>query len=295
MSVSAATSKIVLNPATQKQVEAFLMSPKHALGITGDTGVGKGTLATYIASQILDLEPGKLERHPYFKRFEPKKDTISVEQAREIAAFMRLKTTGDTEIRRVVVVEHANTMTIEAQNALLKTIEEPPADTVLILTLPTSRSVLPTIASRLQTISVHAPETELLIIHLEELGFASDMIERSVRISSGLPGLAVALLSEQSEHQLVAAISLAKKVLQADTFERLIMIDDIVKNKQVDNLLSALSFTAQAALEVSAAKDANAKVLRKWADIQKFTLQAREQAAQNAQSKLLLTNLFLNL
>lgn len=70
-----------------------------------------------------------------------------IESIREIIHFLTIQTTKKGELR-AVVVEDAHLMTPEAQNAFLKTLEEPPRDTIIILTAPRDDLLLPTITSR---------------------------------------------------------------------------------------------------------------------------------------------------
>lgn len=288
-------NNLVLHPKTVAQTVAFVAKPKHALGILGPDGIGKGSVARQIAADVLHIPTNKLDNYNYFRVFEPVGSSISIEQAREIASFMKLKTTGNGVIRRVVIIEHADKLTIEAQNALLKTIEEPPADTVLILTITSIKSVLPTIASRLEKLQLLIPETAATTTQLIKEGRSREDIDKILRMSNGLPGLSRTLLEDSAEHSLVHSIELAKRVLVCDTFERLVMIDEITKNKQTNELVNALAFTAQAALEALAAKGATNNVLKRWSVIVTDVLEAKDMLARNAQPKLVLTNLFLAL
>lgn len=74
--------------------------------------------------------------------------TIKIDQIRQLGAFVHLSAYG-RHGKRAIIAE-AQTMTIEAQNAALKTLEEPPQGTKLILTSPSEELLLPTIVSRCQ-------------------------------------------------------------------------------------------------------------------------------------------------
>lgn len=91
--------------------------------------------------------------HPdllYFKAGEK----LGIEQARKIKEHFSLKPYSAKG--RVVVLEDASLITVEAQNALLKTLEEPPPDAILILAAPSDANFLPTILSRCQIIRLQA-------------------------------------------------------------------------------------------------------------------------------------------
>jgi len=72
------------------------------------------------------------------------KGSIKIEMIREIKQTVSLRTMG----RRVIIIEDADTMTEEAQNAFLKTLEEPPLDTTIILTSSKPKHLFQTIISR---------------------------------------------------------------------------------------------------------------------------------------------------
>lgn len=75
-----------------------------------------------------------------------------IESIREIIHHLTLQTANANETRGVIV-EDAHLMTESAQNAFLKTLEEPPKDTIIILTAPREELLLPTILSRCTLIS----------------------------------------------------------------------------------------------------------------------------------------------
>lgn len=286
---------MVLNPKTELQLAAFLKHPTHAVAVAGPTGSGKSEFAQQLAAMLLELPVEKLTAHAYFRRFVPEKQVITIEMAREIAQYMRLKTTGGAKVRRVVIVEDAHNMTTEAQNALLKILEEPPADSVLILTLRSINSVLPTISSRLQAIAIYPVAEDKVTEHFVSLGHDEVTVKKYYLMSGGLPGLMHAMLESDDAHPLVEAIAQAKTILQADTFTRLTMVDDIAKQKQFDDLFFALKQTAQVALKANAAQQGRESATKKWTLVLAKVHEAQDMLGKNAQPKLVLTDLFLGL
>ena len=288
-------SELLFNLRTRKQIDSYLTNPSHALGIVGPLGAGKGAVAEYVAAQILGIDQQAIHAYPYFRKFIPQNGVITIDTARELTSYMKLKTTGSASLRRVVVIEDAHTMTMEAQNAILKVIEEPPGDTVVMLTLVNGNAVLPTIASRLQLISLYTIDTQTVSDYFVSLGHDKADVAKYFLISGGLPGLLHALLESDNDHPLVGAIDKAKSLLKADTFERLTMIDDVVKEKQTSELLLALGYISQAALEQAAVSNSNENNMKRWGKILAAVHEAQEMTRSNAQAKLVLTNLFLAL
>ncbi len=84
--------------------------------------------------------------HPDMHIIEPEDGVIKINQIREIKRILSLKPLEGKN--RVCIISHAETMRIEASNALLKVLEEPPNGAYIFLTSPNARLLLPTIVSR---------------------------------------------------------------------------------------------------------------------------------------------------
>jgi len=148
----------------------------HALLFTGQPGVGKVALADLFARQLLCEAPeqeaspcgrcaGCLQyaagTHPDFFRVEPEEDAtvIKVDQVRELTE--RLSLSSHRGGYKVVLLLPADAMNINAANSLLKTLEEPSDNTVLVLVSVQPAQIPATIRSRCQKVRVEIPERKL--------------------------------------------------------------------------------------------------------------------------------------
>ena len=144
----------------------------HALLLQGATGLGKMQLAEWISHAILcetkknylkpcgECSSCKLncaKVHPDLLIIRPEEDKqhISVDQIRAMNDELNLTSTRNGY--RVAIVEPAHQMTIAAANSLLKTLEEPNKNTLIILVTAQLGSLLPTIRSRCQKVAVSIP------------------------------------------------------------------------------------------------------------------------------------------
>lgn len=288
--------ELLFHPATKQSIDNILASPSQAILLRAPAGSGKGTLAKYLASQLLNIRIEQVEDNSKIKIISispsDKEKSISIESIREINSFLKLKTTGKASHRRTVIVEHAETMGHEAQNAFLKTLEEPPKDTIIILTTNNSELLLPTIQSRVQSLAILAPNKQRIIEYFSRK-YNQMEIEKAYLLSEGAIGLTTALLENQKDHKLVEHIELAKDIYRKKIFERLNLIDTIVKTVDLSSFLLAMERVSHAALYNAVnKKDSSVKA---WNKRVKLILQSQGYLKNNPNSKLLLSNLFINL
>jgi hypothetical protein len=96
------------------------------------------------------------------------KSSITIKQIQDLAGPLAIS----PRLPRIVWIEEANLMTIPAQNALLKMLEEPPEDTIFYLSCASHSSLLPTILSRSHTIMLeknHAPKDPTILLDLKAI------------------------------------------------------------------------------------------------------------------------------
>lgn len=286
---------LVLHPRTQEQIGQFVQQPSHAVMLVGPNGIGKTSLAEVMVAGILQLKPEKLAQYPYFTVIGPAKDSIGIESIRELQKFLQLKTIGKQQLRRAVIVEHAESLTTEAQNAYLKLLEEPPADTLMILTADNQRALLPTILSRVQTIAIHAPAEDKVKEFFAGKGKDAAALNQAYFLSGGLPGLMHALVAGDETHPLMEGVTQAKTILQKQLFERLALVEGLSKQKETARyVLEALQHIAQTGLEQAAKKEDAAK-LKQWHHILTVVSEAKDALLQSANAKLVLSNLMLRI
>ena len=173
----------------------------HAVLLAGPIGVGKRSAAAWIARQSLGMRPvealpvhppAQLE-HPDLRWITPPEDkqAIGIEQIRELIDNLSLTSFGGGG--KVAVIEPANAMTVNAANSLLKTLEEPPGDTLLVLIADRVGRLPATIFSRCQRIQFAPPSETQALKWLDQLRPGAAWAD-ALRVAGGAPVAAIAAL-----------------------------------------------------------------------------------------------------
>ncbi len=142
----------------------------HAYLLTGPSNSAKSDAAAVLANaaiaRLADIGPSELAHtHPDIHRMEPGSATgYLVGQVREMLDDVQLSPICSP--RKVYMMSDAQLLTSASANALLKSLEEPPADTVFILLATSADAVLPTIVSRCQTLRFPARSEERTVADL---------------------------------------------------------------------------------------------------------------------------------
>ena len=195
----------------------------HALLLSGLAGSGKKALAAYLAQTLMchkplpDPQNGSLQpcqqcrscqlfnsgNHPdlYYLSTPEDKKVIPVENVRDLIQWTVLS--SQLLHKKVVIIEPADAMNQNAANSLLKTLEEPSANTVLILVTSKKQSLLPTIRSRCQTLDIALPDPAAARHWLQEQGIEQAELMLALAAGSPLKARAMADKNAQAVRKMV--------------------------------------------------------------------------------------------
>lgn len=239
-------------------MESFVAQPANALLITGKPGSGKKILASRLSAALLGVKTDRVADNPQFIRVSKPEDKseIPIELVREVSKKLSLRVASNINkpINRVVLFEDAQNLSHEAQNALLKLLEEPPERSLLILTATEDDSLLPTVVSRAQKITVVPPSLDQAIEYYKNR--PRQEVESAYKLSRGISELLNSLLANQTEHSLKVAVGQAKTFIKNDSYGRLIQVQAISKSRaDYEVFLDALSKVLAALHEESLKSD----------------------------------------
>ena len=298
----------------------------HALLLSGPSGVGKTTVALRLANAVLggDAWPGGLLAHPDLWLEDTDAERIGIDRIRagakaedgpSLQDVMSLRTYAGG--MRVAVLARAERLTEQAADALLKTLEEPPPGTVIVLCAASPDALPATILSRTQHVSVAAVPVRPIAGWLEAAGVEPRLARLAAALSGGRPGRASRLASEPGAlaaeiNALHAFLAIAGGGLDGAlrAAADLTLVAGVEGRERAMLLLAVWSsFVRDAALEASGVSESRlwtdyADPLERWAeslgpdrltDILGSLLRAGAEIAQYAQPRLTFETLFLEI
>lgn len=268
----------------QEQIKEHLQNAiaakkvSHAYIINGEKSSGKEFIARVFA-MALQCEKGETEpcqecrsckqalsnNHPDIIRVTHEKpNTISVDD-------IRAQVNNDVAIKpyssayKVYIIGEAEKMTVQAQNAILKTLEEPPEYAVIILLVSNVNTLLPTILSRCVVLNMKPVADELIKNYLmQQLQVPDYKAEVCVAFARGNVGKAKALASsEEFENVKEEALSLLKYIQDMELNEIVAAIKKITEYKlEINDYLDICAIWYRDVLLFKAASDVNHLVFR---------------------------------
>lgn len=240
---------LVGNDNIKQTIENLLSKNKipHAIIIDGPDGTGKQELANFLAHAAVcegkkapcgtcaGCRKAYAGSHPDIAVISPEqgKKTISVAQTRQLRNEAYVK--AHMASRRVFIIDRADQMNEQSQNALLKVLEEPPGDIVFILIARARAALLSTIISRCVVFSLCAPNMDIAQEYIVgKTGEDSQKVQEALNSANGNIGVALNFLSNKKrseQSQRARAKEFLQSFLQDNQLDMLKILHPLEKDR----------------------------------------------------------------
>lgn len=204
----------------------------HAHLIAGEDGVGKGKLANILAKFILN---GDLDReYVDIINYSSEKSSFGVDDVRDIIEEVYKK--PFEKDKKVIIIHEGNKLTIQAQNALLKTIEEPPKGVYIIILCESLELILDTIKSRCEIYKLKPlTKSELYeYIEIKKFNYDENEIKSAIAFSEGVPGRIDRYFNDDKLRELRNNIVILIKNLNKNDLEAILQQEESFSNLKND-------------------------------------------------------------
>ena len=222
----------------------------HSYLFIGIQGIGKKMLAIEFAKMLLCINDNKpcnecksciefdTNNNPDFSYIEPEVSSIKIEQIRDLQKKIQEKPIISEQ--KIYIINDADLMTQEAQNCLLKTLEEPPEFATIILIGSNETAFLPTIKSRCTILHFNKIDNDDIKKYLLENYNINNISENMLEVFQGSIGKALKLKDKQEEYQKIELI--VEQIKQNDLIDLINKSEILYQSKEeIDELLEYLN------------------------------------------------------
>lgn len=212
----------------------------HSYMFIGTRGIGKYLFAKAFAKKILCMSDNKpckeckscLEfdnnNHPDYYEIEPLEGSIKIEQIRKMQQKVLEKPIVSS--KKIYIIRESDKMTDEAQNCLLKTLEEPPAHLIIILIAENESRMLSTIKSRCTKVSFKPIQNNLILNYLQKNYGIASVSENIFGLFNGSIGNAIDYIDKKEMYEEVEKAF--SNIEQTNILDVLNKLDCLYSNKE---------------------------------------------------------------
>lgn len=266
----------------------------HSYLFVGIEGIGKKIVAKEFAKMLLCLEENKQEgncksciefdsnNHPDFLLLEPEGNVIKIEQIRQLQK--RIQEKPIISHKKVYIINDADKMTKEAQNCLLKTLEEPPEFSTIILIGINENAFLSTIKSRCMILHFQKIEDEKIKQYLSNQLEENNITENMLKMFQGSIGKAIKLKDKQELYNKIENI--IENLNKKDLIDVSNSAEIIYQSKE--EIMEILEYMNVLLFE-------KAKTNAKWIKGISIVEETKKRLQQNANYDMCIDNLLFNM
>ena len=267
----------------------------HSYMFVGIEGIGKQMIAKEFAQIVLctnEEEKGchqckscvefMSHNHPDFLYLEPDGSSIKIEQIRYLQRKIQEKPIISN--KKVYIINDADKMTAEAQNCLLKTLEEPPEYSTIILVGSNENAFLNTIKSRCMKISFQPIETKYIKQYMEETYGMTNISQNMLDAFQGSIGKAIILKDKKEQYESIE--DMIEKLDKTDMTELIKLGEPLYQSK--DEIINILDYINIILLKLS-------KENARYANCIDIIENTKKRLNQNANYDMCIDNMIFNM
>ena len=206
----------------------------HAHIFCGEDGIGKSILSKEFAINIIGKKAIKDYVDIIERRITKGKQSIGISEVLTVIDEINKKPYEGN--RKVIIVHDTDRMTVDAQNAFLKTIEEPPSGVFIMLLCKSQEGILDTIKSRCQIHNLKRLKSKdiRLFLNRDFPELSKDDLEIMVSFCDGIPGRAMSFLKDTSFMEMRSTVLDILKACSNDKKQEILKYEEFfLKNKSI--------------------------------------------------------------
>ena len=278
---------ILGNEVIQEMLEKSLKNNtfSHSYLLIGTQGIGKKMIAMEFAKGILNPNAQNeinCNNHPDFLCVGPQDGSVKIEQIRFLQKKIQEKPIISS--RKVYIIDDADTMTTEAQNCLLKTLEEPPEFATIILIGTNENNFLPTIKSRCMILRFQPIEDEQIKKYMKENYGMNNLTQNQLALFQGSIGKAILLKDKQDKYLQIE--NMVQSLNQKDLLSILKLAEPLYESKE--DIFEILEY-----MNIILLNHARENYL--YTDCIKIVEETKKRLRQNANYDMCIDNLMFNM
>lgn len=233
-------SELILHPTTASQLDTAALRPTHGYLFAGATGLGKTSSALKLAKTLLGNQASAGDLGRWILFIEPEEGKkLRLAQLERVHDFANHSKPSSIN-SKIIILDGADLLTIEAANSLLLLLEEPPPFTTIILVAERKEMIPKTVISRLQLINFYPPTTSQIEALISEYKVSPETYSVIGRYPARL--ISASLEDSSAHEQLLAK---AQSFLEGGISDRLVVSSGIADKSEARVLISTISRNMQ--------------------------------------------------
>lgn len=231
---------LLLADSVRPTFDSVRRTPPASLLLTGEVGVGLLTIANHIGLPIESIVQPANRKGEHDRTA----GSISIETIRELYQLSR----GASKTKFAIIIDDADRMTIAAQQAFLKLLEEPPASAHFILTSHAPQKLLATIRSRTTAVRIPRISQSASISYLKRHSIDDTTMRQLLFLADGRPSLLHEFATNETKRNEVSGLMRdARELMSTDVFARYVIVSRYADRSKslrlVDAAIQIVSFT----------------------------------------------------